>query len=275
MPQYIITPWRDLSELRLVRSQFYACLARSSPPTADERRQGVDTIRAWKFRGEVPHAVESTALLIDAAMTDDDALRCRAAISPWSVRAAYATAFARFVTGFVDASQTGRYKRSMYHVAQEIGLPTSFVELRHQIAHEEMPSVVVLRRAATRALEWLWEHFWRDIRDDDDPDGAMASGAGPDVEMDAVNERIRSEFRELLRQYVKQRIRDVAGKSKSKTKSSTTSHAETNLLDSDTGPLTAETSDNCLRKCHDNKHAMNLLGSVLLEIKFLVPANRA
>lgn len=48
----------------------------------------------------------------------------------------------------------------MYQVAKEIDLPASFVELRHQATHEDLPSLVVLRRATTRALEWLWDYYW-------------------------------------------------------------------------------------------------------------------
>lgn len=48
----------------------------------------------------------------------------------------------------------------MYQVAKEIDLPASFVELRHQAIHEDLPSLVVLRRATARALEWLWDYYW-------------------------------------------------------------------------------------------------------------------
>lgn len=48
----------------------------------------------------------------------------------------------------------------MYQVAKEIDLPASFVELRHQATHEDLPSLVVLRRATVRALEWLWDYYW-------------------------------------------------------------------------------------------------------------------
>lgn len=48
----------------------------------------------------------------------------------------------------------------MYQVAKEIDLPASFVELRHQATHEDLPSLVVLRRATARALEWLWDYYW-------------------------------------------------------------------------------------------------------------------
>ncbi|KAI4131495.1 MAG: hypothetical protein LQ347_002965 [Umbilicaria vellea] len=65
-----------------------------------------------------------------------------------------------FVTGLTDSYQEGRHKKSMYQVAKEIDLPASFVELRHQATHEDLPSLVVLRRATAKALEWLWDYYW-------------------------------------------------------------------------------------------------------------------
>lgn len=65
------------------------------------------------------------------------------------------------MTGLTDSYQEGRHKKSMYQVAKEIDLPASFVELRHQATHEDLPSLVVLRRATARALEWLWDYYWQ------------------------------------------------------------------------------------------------------------------
>lgn len=49
----------------------------------------------------------------------------------------------------------------MFTKAQEIGIPASFVELRHEITHAELPSLVVLRRAVQRSMTWLWDDFWK------------------------------------------------------------------------------------------------------------------
>lgn len=48
----------------------------------------------------------------------------------------------------------------MYDVAKSVGLPATFVELRHQATHEQLPSLSRLREAAERGLEWMWEHYW-------------------------------------------------------------------------------------------------------------------
>jgi ribosomal biogenesis protein LAS1 len=51
----------------------------------------------------------------------------------------------------------------MYALAKTLGLPATYVELRHQATHEELPSVQRLRGAARKALGWIWEHYWADL----------------------------------------------------------------------------------------------------------------
>ncbi|KAI7107121.1 hypothetical protein KC352_g36785, partial [Hortaea werneckii] len=74
MPRYTITPWRHQRDLLEVRAQLYP--HHTSNPSSvspqqtsqDMRRHAVDRILAWKLRGNLPHAVESTALLVDAIL---------------------------------------------------------------------------------------------------------------------------------------------------------------------------------------------------------------
>jgi len=48
----------------------------------------------------------------------------------------------------------------MHTLARNLNLPASFVETRHAATHENLPSLVVLRTAASRALGWLWSNYW-------------------------------------------------------------------------------------------------------------------
>lgn len=48
----------------------------------------------------------------------------------------------------------------MFQRAIDLGLPASFVELRHEATHRELPSLIVLRNATQRSLEWLWGYYW-------------------------------------------------------------------------------------------------------------------
>lgn len=63
------------------------------------------------------------------------------------------------MTGLVDSKLHGQ-KRTMFQRAMDLGLPASFVELRHEATHRELPSLIVLRNAAQRSLEWLWGYYW-------------------------------------------------------------------------------------------------------------------
>ncbi|KAM5342607.1 hypothetical protein ACJ41O_013573 [Fusarium nematophilum] len=206
MVQYVFTPWRDRYELLLVREQLYPSLDGASNSNSNtnsntniqdsEQKQGdgaqladgelgrrchdlddeetrrrqhqaVARVSMWMQRGNCPHMVESTALLMSAMLSDREATAGEnAASSAYAIRAAYAAAFSRFVTGLLDGHQDKQRKQSMYSVAKTIGLPATFVELRHQSTHEQLPSLAKLRKAAKKAMLWIWDYYWRHLGDD-------------------------------------------------------------------------------------------------------------
>ncbi|KAI1753447.1 Las1-domain-containing protein [Xylaria castorea] len=194
MVQYIHTPWRDREELSRVRQQFYPSLSPPSthanaksintptvPHSGDEnadgthatlalapdaemrQQQAVSRVSMWMQRGGCPHLVESTALLTAAVLSDLHESRSRTNSSSYAIRAAYSAAFSRFVTGLLDGQQDKLRKMSMYTIAKTIGLPATFVELRHQATHEQLPSLSKLRSAANNALAWIWHFYWKDL----------------------------------------------------------------------------------------------------------------
>ncbi|KAL2266381.1 hypothetical protein VTJ83DRAFT_5733 [Remersonia thermophila] len=141
----------------------------------ENRRRAVARVSMWVHRGGCPHMVESTALLAAAILSDEAVARGRrgrraamedatgVAARGYAVRAAYSAAFSRFVTGLLDSHQDKQRKMSMYDVAKSVGLPATFVELRHQATHEQLPSLTRLRSAARDALEWIWDYYWRHL----------------------------------------------------------------------------------------------------------------
>ncbi|KAI0379913.1 Las1-domain-containing protein [Hypomontagnella monticulosa] len=213
MVQYLHTPWRDRPELLRVRQQFYP-----SPPTgpistsnnlvfsqdnqdvnndddegdmkAEEaaKQHAVSRVSMWMQRGGCPHLVESTALLMAAILSDLHETRARANSSSYAIRAAYSAAFSRFVTGLLDSQQDKQRKMSMYSIAKNIGLPATFVELRHQATHEQLPSLSKLRTAAKKTLAWIWDYYWKNLPDE----GGNA------------NEEKSSICRDLLLRYLKE-----------------------------------------------------------------------
>ncbi|KAJ4141292.1 hypothetical protein NW768_000503 [Fusarium equiseti] len=200
MVQYVFTPWRDRYELLLVREQMYAgivatdaqdlkrklgqdanqtsdggdlqmCQAIDDKQTRVRQHQAVARVSMWMQRGNCPHMVESTAILMAALLSDREASSDgNAASSAYAIRAAYSAAFSRFVTGLVDGHQEKQRKQSMYTIAKTIGLPATFVELRHQSTHEQLPSLAKLRTAARKALLWIWDYYWKQLdKDSSDP----------------------------------------------------------------------------------------------------------
>lgn len=164
----------------------------ASPTELHEIERAIARIFMWVHRGGCPHVVESTALLMAAIVFDargsHDAMAQAAVVGGYLVgftryvflllRSALGeTALATsaplltqnsFVTGLLDSHQDKARKLSMYGVAKTIGLPASFVELRHQGTHEPMPSLTQLRPAARRALVWIWEYYWRNLPEENE-----------------------------------------------------------------------------------------------------------
>lgn len=60
----------------------------------------------------------------------------------------------------------------MFSIAKNIGLPATFVELRHQCTHEELPSLAKLRGACERSLDWIWKQYWSSLEGKDKSSGS-------------------------------------------------------------------------------------------------------
>ncbi|KAL1855396.1 hypothetical protein VTK73DRAFT_8542 [Phialemonium thermophilum] len=223
MVQYVFTPWRDRRELLMVRRQLYPNKGRqyeTAPPHVtgsdggrddgqdsqrrqqQEQQHAVARVSMWMQRGNCPHLIESTALLLAAILSDlhgsgSDSLSWADPVVPglhlgldgsvptttsvtayggYAARAAYSAAFSRFVTGLLDSNQDKQRKMSMYAVAKAVGLPATFVELRHQATHEQLPSLTRLRAAALAALDWIWDYYWKHVPGDGPGNDGSAGG---------------------------------------------------------------------------------------------------
>lgn len=95
----------------------------------------------------------------------------------------------------------------MFQRAIDLGLPASFVELRHEATHRELPSLIVLRNAAQRSLEWLWDYYWVKV----DPHAAVPVNTGSfeqiidgdDDDDDATEGALRESIRDILEPLLK------------------------------------------------------------------------
>jgi hypothetical protein len=90
MVQYIITPWRNCQELFSVRQAFYPPLGTNEATREEEQRKAVALVSVWVQRGNCPHSVESTALLVSAILNE------ATGNTAYAMRAAYSAAFCRW-----------------------------------------------------------------------------------------------------------------------------------------------------------------------------------
>ncbi|KAG0176900.1 rRNA-processing protein las1 [Apophysomyces sp. BC1021] len=119
-------------------------------------------VKAWGSRGKVPRAVESTVTFAQIRLRDRMGLG-GSWLSQQELRLMYAMAFVRFVNGMVDPEQDGAFAVSVAGIAERLGLPLWFVELRHAGTHEHLPSLAVLRDGSVQAMDWLHEFYWSQV----------------------------------------------------------------------------------------------------------------
>jgi len=68
-------------------------------------------------------------------------------------------AIMRLVNGVVDQSQK-RNTTSVASRAEAAELPRVLVDIRHEAAHNELPSLPLLQHGSKKALDWLSSHYW-------------------------------------------------------------------------------------------------------------------
>ncbi|KAG5339894.1 Protein LAS1 [Termitomyces sp. T112] len=145
-------PWASLSELEQICAWIY-----SDENDIDAKILAINRLSAWKATTCLPHALES-ALSILVAIAQDNSHTC--STSSLSIRQSYATAIIRLVNGLVDPLQLGAFARSIASIANQLGLPSWLVELRHAATHEDLPSLVLLRDAAWESMTWLLHNYF-------------------------------------------------------------------------------------------------------------------
>ncbi|GAC98794.1 hypothetical protein PHSY_006389 [Pseudozyma hubeiensis SY62] len=149
--------------------------------SVEDRHDALSIVQLWINRSTCPYAVETTALLVQSVVLDEHMQQIAVATlkrdyasssgpryaleqigggAELGVRLNYSLALTRFVNSVVDSHQTGGFAQSIAAIAARIGLPLWFVEVRHAVTHEELPSISVCREAAGSALAWLHRQFW-------------------------------------------------------------------------------------------------------------------
>ncbi|KAK9766447.1 rRNA-processing protein las1 [Basidiobolus ranarum] len=147
-----VVPWTSNEEYEQVYSWLYA-----EAPDFHLRELGVKRVKAWKSRGRVPQAIETTAGFVEISLRDYFE---SGRISSHELRLMYTMVFIRFVNGLVDAEQNKQFAQSVAGLADKLNLPAWFVDLRHAGTHENLPSLQTLRTGCQQALQWLNDNYW-------------------------------------------------------------------------------------------------------------------
>eukprot|EP00249_Psilotum_nudum_P011578 c23251_g1_i1 orf=1888-4143(+) len=150
-----LMPWQSWLEWNLVREALFS----SSP---DQVSRALDKVVAWQSRGRLPVAVEVTAELINIQRTDpcfSNSVTSQLICTEEMLRLMYGMAVMRMVNGVVDQSRKSN-STSVAVRAEAAGLPRALVDIRHEVAHKELPGIAFLRQASKQALEWLKVRYW-------------------------------------------------------------------------------------------------------------------
>ena len=153
MDQVRLTPWADWREWSFVRERI---ILRPQETHMPELVKALQVVEVWRVRGKIPHSADCSALLREVMMNDASFSR-----SENELRLNYSMVITRAVNGLVDRGQKGYFATSISVIAEGIGLPHWLVELRHDATHNQLPSLSVLRAAATELLLWLEQNYWQ------------------------------------------------------------------------------------------------------------------
>lgn len=147
---------------------------------------------------------------------------------------------------------------SMVQIACQIDMPASFVELRHEATHEELPSLQRLARKSKEGVDWIWHHYWSKL---DPVPGINSPAPKPVLQTNPMPPMpTYTELREVLRSFV------------SKKKAEIKSGADLDEVQRTEASLTLPVIVN---KCMGRNEALTLLTAILLEERMLIPSNRS
>jgi ribosomal biogenesis protein LAS1 len=142
----------------------------------------------------------------------------------------------------------------MYEKAKQIGLPASFIDIRHDAIHGDLPSLIVLRQAADKALLWLWNDYWKYLAVDTD---TLDEDEATSIR--EKREKLQGEFRRVARAHF-----------------AAVPLPSSASLPQDSGSAKAvkQTCLRFVRVCKGEKLALAELVNVLLEDDILIPGSR-
>ena len=129
-------------------------------------------------------AIECTWQILNAQLSDKEAEKDGTLLEQdQSIRMAYAMALIRFVNLNTEKGQTRQYAQPVHVLAEELGLPEWLVNLRHDATHAGLPSLTLMRDAASFAMKWLKSTYWEAQREEEFVEPSKKSTKSPPKEV--------------------------------------------------------------------------------------------
>lgn len=150
---YRIVPWFSTKEWFEVYHNLY-----SKNSKLNNQHNALKCLLIWKARCPLlPSGIESTLSLLDVYTQDRKVVD--SSTDDHLLRLAYSSAIMRFVNHMFDSESIKG--KSLYNIAQNLGVPDWIIDLRHDTAHSNnLPSLELLREATSICLEWLHNNYW-------------------------------------------------------------------------------------------------------------------
>lgn len=198
-----ITPWKSRSELEQLKQWLFV------DATVASKKRAIQRIDAYLTRGPyLPHIIEYTVRLMQCQLNDDvedeeDSNDRDVENLKWN----YCMVLIRFVNGMLDPVQQGQFAIPLHKLAENIGLPSWFVELRHLSTHErELPSLEMLRLCCKEAIQWTWDNYWNndewENEDDEDPEDEEDPEGNQDSQKKREKEEQIARLKALFKEYL-------------------------------------------------------------------------
>ncbi|CAH02856.1 rRNA-processing protein LAS1 [Kluyveromyces lactis] len=196
-----ITPWRSRSELEQLKQWLFV------DDTPASKRRAIQRIDAYLTRGPyLPHIIEYTVRLMQCQLNDPG--EAQDGDDMEYLKWQYCMVLIRFVNGMLDPVQQAQFAIPLHTLAENIGLPSWFVELRHLSTHErELPSLEMLRLCCKEAIQWTWDNYWNndeweeEDQDFDEAEDEDATDDNDDSEAKKRKSQSSVQLKSLFTQY--------------------------------------------------------------------------
>ena len=105
-----------------------------------------EIIEAIQLRGKAPLSVELTLLTMMAQ-------KC-------PTTSACSLAIVRFINNLLDAQQDTVHAIPLSALCHQLNIPSFWVDIRHQITHQSMPSLSLMQSIVGQMHQYLYSEFW-------------------------------------------------------------------------------------------------------------------